>query len=749
MSGEMLQIGSVTKSAGAVSVRRADGTTGELSVGAPVHQGDQVRTGDDGAVGITLNDKSAFSLGPKGSLQLDELVYDPANPGEGHSTVAALQGAFTAVSGDIAKAAPGAMFIKTPVMTIGVRGTTIAGTAAAEGSQNTVTLLRDGDGTVGQVSISNAGGTQVLSGESHTLQLSSFIQPPPPPVALSAAQIQQLYGSALSAQPLPPAPPPANPPPPAPPAPPAPQGGPAAPSPDGPVTLDPDAPRFINPAGLIADAVEQDKEREQERELDILVQLQQLNDVVNGDIAALEAEFGELLLDMALTEQEFLEFLASLDDLQDFFDDLPDDFFDVNIIRGTSSGEVINGTDGNDLIYPEPGVDTVYAGAGNDTVEADGDEVSDTFYGGDGIDTISYAEASHGHLIDLTGQTATAGYGLDYIYEFEIAVGSMHDDTLKGSSGDDMMLYGNGGNDTFIETDGMDFIDGGAGAHDLISFVDASSGVEVNLGNGSVINDGWGNAGFVRGVEDVKGSNHNDTITGDGNDNVLEGWGGDDNLSGGGGNDTFIEGAGTDVMDGGAGAHDLISFATATGGVNINLQTGIIGADGFGGTGTVSGIEDVTGGTNADTITGDNNANVLDGAQGDDILIGGNGDDTLIGGMGLDQLSGGAGNDVFKFLGSGQGLDTITDYTAGDRIWLSADSFGLTPGATNFLFTVSGWGDSSLNGLSGAGVIAIISGSDVELWYNSDLSTTPDSNNSYQIATLQTANAADVSVIAG
>lgn len=750
MPGEMLQIGSVTKAAGMVSVRHPDGSSGELLVGNPVYQGDQVQTGADGAVGITLNDKSAFSLGPKGAMQLDELVYDPAAPADGHSTVAAMHGAFTAVSGDIAKAAPGAMHIKTPVMTIGVRGTTVAGMAAAEGSQNTVTLMRDGSGTLGQVSISNAGGTQVLSGESHTLQLSSFIQPPPPPVALSAAQIQQLYGSALSAQPVPPAPPPANP---APPAPPAPSG-----NTDGgltqqaPVTPDPNPPSFIDAAGMIAAAVEGDKEREKEVLDGVLTDLTNIGQSVGEDINNQETQIGELVQDMAATEQAFLDFLAGLDDLKDQFD-LPDDILEeirnTNFVFGTSNSEVLYGTDGRDVIYPEPGVDTVYAGAGDDIVEADGDEVDDTFYGGDGIDTISYAAASHGHIIDLSAGTATAGYGIDYISGFEVAVGSIRDDTIKGSAGDDFGLYGNGGNDTFIETDGTDFIDGGAGDHDLISFVDASNGIEVNLGSHFVINDGWGNVGTVREVEDVRGSNHDDIITGDDNANVLEGMAGDDNLSGGGGDDTFIEGAGTDVMNGGAGAHDLISFATATGGVSINLQTGIIGADGFGGFGTVSGIEDVTGGTSADTITGDNNANVLDGAQGDDVLSGGDGDDTLTGGLGLDQLTGGAGNDVFKFQMSGMGTDTITDYTAGDRIWLSADAFNLTPGATNFLFTASDWSAASLDNLTGAGVIAIINGSNVELWYNGDLSTPPDSTNSYQIATLQSANAADVSVIAG
>jgi len=560
MPGEMLQIGSVTKAAGMVSVRHPDGTTGELQVGNPVYQGDQLQTGADGAVGITLNDKSAFSLGPKGAMQLDELVYDPAAPADGHSTVAALHGAFTAVSGDIAKAAPGAMHIKTPVMTIGVRGTTVAGTAAAEGSQNTVTLMRDGSGTVGQVSISNAGGTQVLTGESHSLQLSSFIQPPPPPVALSAAQIQQLYGSALSAQPVPPAPPPANP---APPTPPAPSGntGNAAPPQQVPVAFDPNAPNFINAAGMIAAAVQGDLEREKEVKDNVLADLREIGLGVTDDITHQETQFGDLVLDMAAAELAFLDFLAGLDDLKDL--DLPDDILEeirnTNWVFGTSSSEVLHGTDGRDFIFPEGGVDTVYAGAGDDTVFAQSDEVYDTFFGGDGTDTISYADATHKYEIDLAAGTATAGYGIDYIHEFEVAIGTNYDDTLKGSGGADTLI-GGGGSDTYIESDGVDVIIDGDGYHDLLSFAYAvSHGVNINLSTGMVSNDGWGNVGFVAGIEDVTGSGNADTITGDARDNILSGLQGDDVLSGGGGDDTLIGGLGQDILTGGDG-NDVFKF---------------------------------------------------------------------------------------------------------------------------------------------------------------------------------------------
>ena len=136
-------------------------------------------------------------------MVLDELVYDPAT-GAGNMAVDMLEGAFSFVSGEIAKTGPDAMKVTTPVATIGIRGTTVAGKAAVEGNENSFTLLQDADGGVGQISVSNDGGTQVLAQVGATTSISSFTAPPPPPVILSAAQIQANYGTALNV--LPPTP---------------------------------------------------------------------------------------------------------------------------------------------------------------------------------------------------------------------------------------------------------------------------------------------------------------------------------------------------------------------------------------------------------------------------------------------------------------------------------------------------------------------------------------------------------------
>ena len=200
---EVLSIGEVTSINGTVKATRVDGNIFDLSIGDPVFQGDTIETTGDGSVGLVFIDKTTFSLSEGGKMVLDELVYDPST-GSGSMTVDMLEGAFSFISGEVAKTGPDAMQLKTPVVTMGIRGTTVAGKAAVEGNDNSFTLLQDADGGVGQISVSNDGGTQVLSQVGATTVVSSFTAPPPQPVILTAAQIQANYGTALNV--LPPTP---------------------------------------------------------------------------------------------------------------------------------------------------------------------------------------------------------------------------------------------------------------------------------------------------------------------------------------------------------------------------------------------------------------------------------------------------------------------------------------------------------------------------------------------------------------
>ena len=201
--GGVLSIGEVSSLSGTAKATRIDGNEFVLSDGDPVFQGDIIEVSGSGAVGLTFLDKTTLSLSEGGKMVLDELVYDPET-GTGSMGIDMVEGAFSFISGEIAETGPDAMTIKTPVATVGIRGTTVAGKAAVEGNENSFTLLQDADGGVGQISVSNAGGTQVLGQVGATTNIASFNVAPPPPIILSAAQIQADYGTALNV--LPPTP---------------------------------------------------------------------------------------------------------------------------------------------------------------------------------------------------------------------------------------------------------------------------------------------------------------------------------------------------------------------------------------------------------------------------------------------------------------------------------------------------------------------------------------------------------------
>jgi hypothetical protein len=138
-------IGRVTEASGDAVVTRVDGLQESVSLGAPVFQGDVLETGGGAAIAITFVDETVFSLGEDGRMVLDELIYDPSTQ-EGFSTVSVLDGIFVFVSGEIAANNPDEMLVRTPVATIGVRGTIVGGQSAQEGELNTVVLLPDAQG---------------------------------------------------------------------------------------------------------------------------------------------------------------------------------------------------------------------------------------------------------------------------------------------------------------------------------------------------------------------------------------------------------------------------------------------------------------------------------------------------------------------------------------------------------------------------------------------------------------------------
>jgi len=124
-------------------------------------------------------------------------------------------------------------------------------------------------------------------------------------------------------------------------------------------------------------------------------------------------------------------------------------------------------------------------------------------------------------------------------------------------------------------------------------------------------------------VENMNGSNFNDTLTGDGGPNTISGFGGNDTIVGGGGNDhlfgadgnhTLRGELGDDELKGGQGI-DTPSYANAAGAVVVDLSFYNASATGSAGNDWLSLVENVTGSPFGDTITGSAATNVLLGGQ--------------------------------------------------------------------------------------------------------------------------------------
>jgi hypothetical protein len=149
------QIGTVREIKGEVTANHKGGGSDTLSKGSPVYEGDEIRTGGDGKIVIIFTDNTRFGLGANARMTLDKLIYNPG--GESSMGVSMLQGAFTFVSGKVAKTGADHMKITTPVGTLGIRGTEGGGFIAILGQETTLFI------SVGLGVLLNIGGFAAVS----------------------------------------------------------------------------------------------------------------------------------------------------------------------------------------------------------------------------------------------------------------------------------------------------------------------------------------------------------------------------------------------------------------------------------------------------------------------------------------------------------------------------------------------------------------------------------------------------------
>jgi Ca2+-binding RTX toxin-like protein len=150
--------------------------------------------------------------------------------------------------------------------------------------------------------------------------------------------------------------------------------------------------------------------------------------------------------------------------------------------------------------------------------------------------------------------------------------GTIFNDVIAGQAGNDTLL-GSFGNDVLRGGLGTDILSGGFGIDTAdysnavvdptgpagpVFTLGAIGGVTVNLNLAGFQNTGGAGLDQLISIENVTGTNFNDTLTGNAVNNVLSGQGGNDRLFGNGGNDTLNGGTGNDILTGGAGRDFLI-----------------------------------------------------------------------------------------------------------------------------------------------------------------------------------------------
>jgi len=110
-----------------VQTRKVNTTTlRQVKLKGRVSIGDYITTGQNGVLQILLRDRTSFTVGKRGEITIDRFVYDPASNAS-EVAVSVTKGAFRFISGKPTRNRKGRSSVKTPVGSIGIRGTIFEG----------------------------------------------------------------------------------------------------------------------------------------------------------------------------------------------------------------------------------------------------------------------------------------------------------------------------------------------------------------------------------------------------------------------------------------------------------------------------------------------------------------------------------------------------------------------------------------------------------------------------------------------
>jgi Ca2+-binding RTX toxin-like protein len=327
---------------------------------------------------------------------------------------------------------------------------------------------------------------------------------------------------------------------------------------------------------------------------------------------------------------------------------------DINLYGGKGSDSLSSGL-GNDWLDGGEGDDKLNSGAGNDTL-----------VGGAGADTLDGAQGDDLMIGGAGADRLDGGDGTDTAsYETSMAGVAVALPNQNGSNDQKLKALGDAVGDTLLNIEnliGSQFDDTLAG-NDSDNLMVGLAGNDVLYGGKGKDTlyggDGKDSLAGGEGDDSLLGEADNDNLKGEAGNDTLSGGDGADTLDGGDGDDILIGGTGADILNGGKG-NDFASYQNSLAGLiavlkNLNGTT----VNGWQGTGEAKGdvlsnIEHLIGSQFNDTLVGNDDDNILAGLDGQDSLYGGKGNDSLYGGDGDDSLYGGEGRDL---LDGGNGRD--------------------------------------------------------------------------------------------
>ena len=364
-------------------------------------------------------------------------------------------------------------------------------------------------------------------------------------------------------------------------------------------------------------------------------------------------------------------------------------------IQGNAGDDTLYGGAASDRFYGGADADTYIGGSGFDYVYYNGDDGTnsavsidlttntidahgDIYNGVDIYQEIEYIYGSDGGADTFIGDAndATRSITFNGLNGADTIVGGAANENLIGEDGNDLLtggagndvLSGQSGNDTFFAQTGVDTIHGGTGNEvDTIDFrssadnptsigVDVANGINldlretVNIGGtnyGTIIDNGFGENGFILSIENVNTTDFDDIVTGNASKNIVNLYGGDDRVFLSDGADTIYGGSNTDVTAGGGDWVDATN-AGSGGAIYLDYESEYMGTP----NGKIYEFEHIKASSGDDYM--------LQGTDGDNSILGMDGDDTLVGRAGDDYLDGGNDSDTASYSESaGQSTSAI------------------------------------------------------------------------------------------